>query len=278
MIEKVISPLKDNPLITRILDCLILGFFVVNPISMIIIDKAHNSLTHEQLRLMNESISVSLAESMMPEFWIFSVFITTVTIIVGLGLKLKDLKNKRIVENYFLTRQRIITQTLNSVDHPIFQIDLNLKFAAINNYYSTLLGYADANQIIGRNYREFYDKANVDALENQIQNVLRIGRPVEYVFDSTITDTGKIKRILNPVKDASGEIKGIVVEAYKLEKSEQEGIVTICSYCKSVRIDDAFVPVETILPTGLGYKPSFSHGICPECYEKVKEDIEQTTN
>jgi PAS domain-containing protein len=275
MIEKVISPLKKKPITARIIDCILLGVFILSPLGMIIFDKAHHSLTQEQLRLMHESIFISFTESFRPEFWIFSGSITIVTILVGIGLKLKDFKKQKQTEEYLLTRQRITTQILNSVNHPIFQIDLNLNFVALNTFYLKLFGLMDVNQIIGRNYREFYNEANITEFVTQVKKVMITGQPIEYILDAAIAGIGKVKRILNPVKDSAGVIKGVVIEATEMEKPESKDIVSICSYCKSVKIDDVYVPVETILPNGLGYKPSFSHGICPACYEKAKEDVEE---
>ncbi len=83
-----------------------------------------------------------------------------------------------------------------------------------------------------------------------------------------------VKRTLNPVKDLSGDIKGFIVEAIEIEGVELEDIVTICSQCKSVKIDGAYVPVEKLLPHGLGFKPRFSHGLCPDCFERLIRDIE----
>ena len=257
MLERIITPIRNIPFLTRALDCLLLGFFIINPISMLIFDEAHKLMTEEQLKLMHESVYIRLVDSLRPEFLIFSISITLVTILVGISLKYKDQKKERLLKELFQTRLRINTQTLNSVNHPIFQIDLDLNYKALNTYYLNLLGYKDTSQIIGKNYREFYDEASVTEFGTQVNNVANSGYPVEYILDSSIAETGKVRRILNPVKDISGNIKGIVVESTEVIKKEARDIVSICSYCKAIKIDDNFVRVEKILPYGLGYEPKF---------------------
>jgi len=47
-----------------------------------------------------------------------------------------------------------------------------------------------------------------------------------------------------------------------------EGLLPICSYCKKVRDDDNYwQQVEGYIESRADV--SFSHGICPECYEKI---------
>ena len=54
-----------------------------------------------------------------------------------------------------------------------------------------------------------------------------------------------------------------------------QGLLPICSYCKKIRNDQNYwQQVESYLSEHSGVQ--FSHGICPECYEKfVKLDLEK---
>ena len=54
-----------------------------------------------------------------------------------------------------------------------------------------------------------------------------------------------------------------------------ESIIPICSYCKKIRDDnDYWQQVITYLASRAGV--SFSHSICPSCYEKmVKPELEK---
>lgn len=62
-----------------------------------------------------------------------------------------------------------------------------------------------------------------------------------------------------------------------LERIEQlEGILSICSWCKKIKTgDDQWVPVETFIE---GRSSAiFSHGMCPECYARMKKDYDEST-
>jgi phosphoserine phosphatase RsbU/P len=54
-----------------------------------------------------------------------------------------------------------------------------------------------------------------------------------------------------------------------------QGIVPICSYCKKVRTDPGYwQQVEAYIGSQIDVR--FSHGICPDCYEKqVKPELER---
>jgi PAS domain-containing protein len=56
------------------------------------------------------------------------------------------------------------------------------------------------------------------------------------------------------------------------ELMELKGIVPICAYCKKIRVDEAFwQSVETYFKKHLNL--DFSHGVCPECAEKLYLDL-----
>jgi phosphoserine phosphatase RsbU/P len=54
-----------------------------------------------------------------------------------------------------------------------------------------------------------------------------------------------------------------------------QGIIPICSYCKKVRTDPGYwQQVEAYITSQIDVR--FSHGICPECYDKqVKPELER---
>ena len=49
-----------------------------------------------------------------------------------------------------------------------------------------------------------------------------------------------------------------------------EGFLSICASCKQVRVDDAWVSIEHIISSGSDLL--LSHGICPECTERLYGD------
>jgi len=73
----------------------------------------------------------------------------------------------------------------------------------------------------------------------------------------------KIKRHVNELKKALDEIKTL------------RGIIPICSYCKKIRDDKgAWDILEAYICNHSEAK--FSHGVCPECYKKEMEELQNT--
>jgi hypothetical protein len=67
--------------------------------------------------------------------------------------------------------------------------------------------------------------------------------------------------------DKVAELEGALAEAKLLG-----GITSICAYCKKIRDDEnIWHQLESYMPIYSGAR--FSHGICPECYEKQMLEI-----
>lgn len=78
-----------------------------------------------------------------------------------------------------------------------------------------------------------------------------------------------VARDITERKQAEEERERLVLELQTAlaEVTELRKILPICMYCKSVRNDeDYWQTVETYL----SHHTTFSHGVCPICYEKVK--------
>ena len=65
----------------------------------------------------------------------------------------------------------------------------------------------------------------------------------------------------------------LVGHTYVQQQHVVRGLISICSYCKKIRIDqDVWERIEQFV--GSHSNQEFTHGVCPECYEKVVESIE----
>jgi CheY-like chemotaxis protein len=61
---------------------------------------------------------------------------------------------------------------------------------------------------------------------------------------------------------------------YTQEIGQLRELIPICSYCRQVREDDDYWSnIEHYVQTHT--KSRFSHGICPQCYDKVMRDFER---
>ena len=80
------------------------------------------------------------------------------------------------------------------------------------------------------------------------------------------------------VSTAGVIVVGIITvgNTYLQQRRMVQGLLTICSYCKKIRIDDAdWQRVEEYI--GTRSKIDFTHSVCPECFERVKLEIEKET-
>tara|TARA_Y100000294_G_scaffold17819_1_gene15548 strand:- start:561 stop:1340 length:780 start_codon:yes stop_codon:yes gene_type:complete len=58
------------------------------------------------------------------------------------------------------------------------------------------------------------------------------------------------------------------------QSNAEQPVVTICSWCKNIRdADGKWHALESVL-TGLERNSIFSHGVCPNCYEKIMKENE----
>jgi hypothetical protein len=64
----------------------------------------------------------------------------------------------------------------------------------------------------------------------------------------------------------------VELERTKYELQTLQGILSICSYCKKMRdTDETWVTIEQYLLSHADVL--LSHGICPDCYVKVLEEM-----
>lgn len=80
-----------------------------------------------------------------------------------------------------------------------------------------------------------------------------------------------------PIIEENGEVNYVVEEFRDITKllGLEKGLVTICSYCRKVRNDDAeWLPLESYLEKHTGAQ--FSHGVCNECNETLINELEDS--
>jgi phosphoserine phosphatase RsbU/P len=74
------------------------------------------------------------------------------------------------------------------------------------------------------------------------------------------------ERVVSLQRDLAERVREL--EQARTEVNHLAGLLPICCYCKSVRSDENYwQKVETYLATRADVH--FSHGICPDCYQKV---------
>ena len=68
------------------------------------------------------------------------------------------------------------------------------------------------------------------------------------------------------------KVRNIELESALERVKRLEGIISICMYCKKIRDDkDSWQQLEKYMTEHT--EALFSHGICPECYDRAKEEF-----
>jgi DNA-binding response OmpR family regulator len=79
------------------------------------------------------------------------------------------------------------------------------------------------------------------------------------------------ERVLKLQSDLAKRV--VELEAALAHVQQLEGLIPICAYCKNVRDDqDYWQQVEIYIMRHS--RAQFSHGICPECYQRVLRELE----
>jgi sigma-B regulation protein RsbU (phosphoserine phosphatase) len=77
----------------------------------------------------------------------------------------------------------------------------------------------------------------------------------------------RVVALQHEVVDRVCELQEALAQIHQLQ-----GLLPICSYCKKIRSDgDYWQQLEGYLSRHTGVQ--FSHGVCPECYEKVVAEL-----
>ena len=78
------------------------------------------------------------------------------------------------------------------------------------------------------------------------------------------------KRVVELQESLEERVK--VLEDAILHIKRLQGLIPICSYCKKIRNDKNYwEQIETYISEHS--EAEFTHGICPECYEKIKSNL-----
>lgn len=119
---------------------------------------------------------------------------------------------------------------------------------------------------------------HVRVLKREITIPIMCDAPeVKRFIDLTIIplEDGKIEFISNLKK----EIKRKKIDLLDCQIPRSEELLKMCSYCKSIKIDEKnwMETTQAVLHLKLFQKPllpQITHGICPQCYEYIIKELE----
>jgi hypothetical protein len=126
------------------------------------------------------------------------------------------------------------------------------------------------------------NKLQAGAAEFEVTYIRKDGSrfPVLVSLTTLVDETENITGFLGVIADITDRKKNESVRENLIAELQQalnqvktlSGMIPICGWCKSVRTDQGFwQTVEDYVRTRADV--TFSHGMCPKCAEKFKEDV-----
>lgn len=218
-----------------------------------------------------------------------------------------------IVESYQTTDRKHIDLGLNKVDtinllHNIIEHipsfvyakDRQHRFIMINNAVAKLMGAKKSSDMIGKSDLDYWPEEMAKEYMADEDRVMETGSAIISKDEPTVSANGKIRWILTtkiPLRTPTGEIMGIIgighdiTERKKLETERDQiidslklaldriktlnGLLPICANCKKIRDDSGYWhQVERYIHDNTD--ASFTHGICPECAEKLYSEFQES--
>lgn len=112
---------------------------------------------------------------------------------------------------------------------------------------------------------------NQDIVNIVVRTILSLTIILMFVFGCSFLVVNKATQLLkNTQHELADKVKQL--EEALIKVRQLEGIIPICSYCKKIRDDEkSWHQLENYISGHSEAK--FSHGICPECYEKQMLEI-----
>lgn len=197
------------------------------------------------------------------------------------------LENRRLIEENRKYRERLekseyqYRTITENIAEGVFTVDEHENFTYANQAFCIMLGYSN-DEILKKNIKDISNDDGLKVIQRQTENRKNglSGRYEIEIFDRNnhpvhvelacspiIGDKSIYKGTIAVVRDITKLIElRKKFQRFLLQKdSNSKDILSICANCKSIRMEkNNWVPVENYFSTIV-----FSHGICPECCEKL---------
>ena len=113
-----------------------------------------------------------------------------------------------------------------------------------------------------------YGQIDLDDLIKMENEILTLNQELSNLTRQLHKKSAKLQQFSDEKENLIIELQDALDQVKSLE-----GIITICSYCKSIKNDEGFWSrVESYINMHPG--ADFSHGICPKCAEKYHPDAD----
>jgi PAS domain S-box-containing protein len=203
--------------------------------------------------------------------------------VVGASVVARDITKRKQAEAALRLSEERFRVALKGAPVVVFTQDLQLRYTWIN---SPLLAWARQDSI-GKTDAEIIGGEEATRLTAIKQEVLRTGMgsrtEVSVVFEGV---THYFDLIVEPLRDTEGRLLGLICSATDITSSKNliarlqeardqvnvlSGLLSICASCKRIRDEhQTWQPLESYIQAHSEAK--FSHGVCPDCLEKLYPD------
>ena len=181
-----------------------------------------------------------------------------------------------------------------------FRIGRDGCFQQVNSAWLKMHRYLSEEEIIGRHFSLTQVNVDVEQAQKVVERLLR-GYPVPTGEFTRLCKDGSIgyHTFSATSVESKGEViglEGFLIDATERKQAEEErerliqelqeslakvntlsGLLPICAWCKKLRDDKGYwKSVEEYISAHTGAE--FTHGICPECYNRFMADENSKKN
>jgi two-component system, sensor histidine kinase and response regulator len=216
--------------------------------------------------------------------------------IIGLIGISRNITEHRKIEEALRNEKALLDALMDHIPDSIYFKDRQCRHIRVNRKEMQDLNIDDMNKIIGKTDVDLWGEEFGRMTITNEQHLIESGEPIigqiecRQVTDGQVwTSTTKV-----PIRDTAGQIIGLVGitrDISELMKTQQErerlikelqdaladiktlsGLVPICANCKKIRDDKGYwMQLEGYLQEHSHAK--FSHGVCPDCMQKLYPDF-----
>lgn len=140
---------------------------------------------------------------------------------------------------------------------------IKIVFDSIISGDTEIAGYFE-NKILTKDGKERIFAWHNTVLRDTQGRIIATVSAGEDITDKKVYDENR-EKLIGELQKALENIKTL------------RGLIPICAWCKNIRSDEGYwMKLETYLKEHT--EADFTHGMCPECYEKLKREIEKNNN
>lgn len=242
---------------------------------------------------------------------IFGSAVAAILLVFASVMASSELKRRRQIESRLLEISSLQNAILNSAHYAIIALRPDGVVRTFNPAAERMLGYT-ADEVVGKEtpilWRDPQEVAqtaealseelgreikpgveiitanplNDESTEYDVTYIHKNGKrfPVHVSFTALTNEAGSVTGFMGVISDITeqrqheteretmiSELQSMIVQVKTLS-----GMIPICGWCKSIRSDKGYwQSVEQYVRDNTA--ATFSHGICPECSGKLKNDI-----